>query len=82
MLNYQCTSVVLTDGILTDTQIHTVDFSVDEEDPSIPSCGFTGVALDLLRDISGDSSFPVSDTRPGGTKVNIRAATKRYSMTN
>lgn len=30
-----------------------------------PSCGFTGVALDLLKDARRDS-FSVSDTRPGG----------------
>lgn len=32
---------------------------------TIPSCGLTGVALDFLKEIIGDSSFPVSDTRPG-----------------
>lgn len=33
----------------------------------IPSSGFTGVALDFLEKLRGDSSFPVSDTRPGET---------------
>lgn len=31
-----------------------------------PSSGLTGVALHFLRAIRGDSSFPVSVTRPGG----------------